>query len=357
MNLFSPYVLGGVDLKNRMVMSPLTRCRAIEGNVPNPMAVTYYTQRAGAGLIITEATQVTPLGQGYPHTPGIHSPEQVAGWIKITDAVHQAGGKIFLQLWHVGRVSHPDFHDGLLPVAPSALPVEGELFTPLGKKNIVTPRALEAGEIPAVVEQFRKGAENAMAAGFDGVEIHGANGYLLDQFIKDGSNHRTDAYGGSLENRARFPLEVVDAVISVWGPERVGYRIAPYFDHYSISESDPPETFTYLTKELNRRKLGFLEIVEGVSGPRKPKEGTQLLTPVLRKIFQQTFVVNGGYDAETGNGIIEKGGADLVSFGTLFLANPDLPERFKKNTPLNSPDPATYYGGGEKGYTDYPTLA
>jgi N-ethylmaleimide reductase len=348
--------LGPIELPNRMVMSPLTRCRAVEGNVPSPLAITYYTQRATAGLIITEATQVTAMGQGYPHTPGIHSPEQVKGWIKITDSVHQAGGKIFLQLWHVGRVSHPDFHDGKLPVAPSALPVEGQLFTPLGKKPIETPRALELSEIPQVVEQFRQGAENAMAAGFDGVEIHGANGYLLDQFCKSGSNHRTDAYGGSLENRLRFPLEVADAVIGVWGPERVGYRISPYFDHYSMSDADPVETFSRLTEELNKRKLGLLEIVEGVSGPRKPAPGTLLLTPVLRKLFKQAYMVNGGYDQATGHEAIEKGTADLVSFGTLFLANPDLPKRFKQNAPLNAPDHTTYYAPGEKGYIDYPAL-
>jgi N-ethylmaleimide reductase len=326
--------------------------------VPNPLAVTYYTQRASAGLILTEATQVTPMGQGYPHTPGIHSPEQVKGWIKVTDAVHEAGGRIFLQLWHVGRVSLPDFHGGELPVAPSALPVEGELFNLEGqKKKIVTPRALELSEIPGVVEQFKMGAENAMAAGFDGVEIHGANGYILDQFTKDGSNHRTDAYGGSLENRLHFPLEVADAVIGVWGPERVGYRIAPYFTHYSMSDSNPVETFTRLAQELSHRKLAYLDLVEGVSGPRVPPPGTTLLTPLLRKEFKQALMVNGGYTAPTGNAILEKGGADLVCFGTLFLANPDLPERFKKNAPLNAPDPSTYYGSGEKGYTDYPALA
>jgi len=356
LDLFSPFNLGGLELKNRMVMSPLTRCRAVGANVPNPLAVTYYTQRAGAGLIITEATQVAPLGQGYPNTPGIHTEEQAAGWVKITEAVHQAGGRIYLQLWHVGRVSHPDFHQGELPVAPSALPVEGSLFTPLGKKPIETPRALETGEIPGVVEQFRLGAVKAKNAGFDGVEIHGANGYLLDQFLKDGSNRRSDPYGGSLENRARFPLEVVDAVVGVWGPERVGYRVSPYFDHYSMSDSNPPKTFAYLAHELNRRKLGFLEIVEGVSGPRKPAPGTSLLTPALRKIFQQAYIVNGGYDAKSGNEMIEKGGADLVSFGTLFLANPDLVERFRKKAPLNAADPATFYGGGVKGYTDYPAL-
>jgi N-ethylmaleimide reductase len=357
MNLFSPFKLGPLEMPNRMVMSALTRCRAVEGNVPSPLAVTYYTQRASAGLILTEATQVTPMGQGYPHTPGIHSPEQVKGWIKVTDSVHQAGGRIFLQLWHVGRVSLPDFHEGELPVAPSALPVDGELFNLEGqKKKIVTPRALELSEIPQVVEQFRRGAENAMAAGFDGVEIHGANGYLLDQFTKDGTNHRTDAYGGSLEKRLRFPLEVADAVAKVWGPERVGYRISPYFTHYSMSDSNPVETFTRLAQELNKRKLVYLDLVEGVSGPRVPAPGTIRLTPVLRKHFQQAFMVNGGYNAQLGNEIIEKGGADLVCYGTLFLANPDLPERFKKNTLLNAPDPATFYSGGEKGYTDYPKL-
>jgi N-ethylmaleimide reductase len=356
MNLFSPFKLGTLEIPNRMVMSALTRCRAVEGNVPNPLAVTYYTQRAGAGFILTEATQVTPMGQGYPNTPGIHSSEQVKGWIKITDAVHQAGGRIFLQLWHVGRVSHPDFHNGELPVAPSALPVDGQLYTPKGHKQIETPRALELSEIPTVVEQFKEGAENAMAAGFDGVEIHGANGYLLEQFTKDGTNHRTDAYGGSSENRLRLPLEVVDAVVRVWGEDRVGYRVSPYFDHYSMSDSNPVETFTKLGQELDKRKLAFLDVVEGVSGPRVPPPGTTLLTPILRRIFHQAFMVNGGYNAQLGNDIIEKGGADLVVYGTLFLANPDLPERFKKNAPLNAPDPATFYGGAEKGYTDYPAL-
>jgi N-ethylmaleimide reductase len=356
MNLFSSFKLGPMELSNRIVLSPLTRCRAVEGNVPNPLAVIYYTQRASAGLIVSEATQVAPLGQGYPNTPGIHSTEQVEGWKKITDSVHRAGGKMVLQLWHVGRVSHPDFHDGRLPVAPSALPVTGELFTPLGKKKIETPRALELSEIPEVVAQFRAGAHKAKQAGFDGVEIHGANGYLLDQFTKDGSNHRTDAYGGNLENRLRFPLEVADAVIGVWGPERVGYKIAPYFDHYSMSDSNPVETFTQLARELNRRKLGYLCITEGVAGPRKPQAGTVLLTPLLRPHFQQAYMVNGGYDAALGNEVIEKGAADLVAYGTLFLANPDLPARFQKGSGLNAADPSTYYGGGEKGYTDYPAL-
>ncbi|MGH9646967.1 MAG: alkene reductase [Bryobacteraceae bacterium] len=358
MDLFSPFKLGPLELPNRMVMSALTRCRAVAGNVPNPLAITYYTQRATAGLILTEATQVTPMGQGYPNTPGIYSAEQVEGWKKITDAVHQAGGRIFLQLWHVGRVSLPEFHGGELPVSASALPVVGKLHTPqFQEKQIVTPRALETSEIPGVVQQFKKRAENAKAAGFDGVEIHGANGYLLEQFLKDGTNHRADQYGGSLENRMRFPLEVVDAVVSVWGGDRVGYRISPHFDHYSMSDSDPVATYSAFIPELNKRKLALLDVVEGISGPRKPKPGATLVTPIARKHFKQALMVNGGYDAALGKDAIEKGSADLVCYGTLFLANPDLPERFKKNASLNAADSSTFYGGGEKGYTDYPALA
>jgi len=356
MNLFSPYKLGSMDIPNRIVMSALTRCRAVEGNVPNPLAVTYYTQRAGAGLILTEATQVDPLGQGYPNTPGIHSPEQVKGWIKVTDSVHQAGGRIFLQLWHVGRVSHPDFHGGKLPVAPSALPVEGQLYTPKGHKQIETPRALELSEMPMIVDQFKKGAENAMAAGFDGVEIHGANGYLLEQFTKDGANHRTDAYGGSLENRLRLPLEVVDAVVAVWGAERVGYRISPYFKSYSMSDSTLVETNSRLAQELDKRHLAYMDVVEHIEGPQAAPAGSTPITPVVRKHFHQALMVNGGYDAKTGDDIVANDGADLVAYGRLFLANPDLPERFLKHAHLNLPNPTTFYGGGEKGYTDYPAL-
>jgi N-ethylmaleimide reductase len=345
MKLLSTYKLGPLELSNRISMSAMTRCRALAGNVPNPLAAVYYAQRATAGLIVTEATQVTPMGQGYPNTPGIHSDDQVKGWIKVTDAVHTAGGKIFLQLWHVGRVSLPDYHDGKLPVAPSALPVEGHLHTPrFEQKDIVVPRALELSEIPEVVAQFKKGAENAMAAGFDGVEIHGANGYLLEQFTKSGSNHRTDAYGGSLENRLRFPLEVVDAVVDVWGSDRVGYRVSPYFNGYSMSDANPVETYTALAKELDKRKLAYICAKEGPGGT---------LTPLLRQAFHQTLMVNQGFDAQSGEEIVEKGGADLVAYGTLFLSNPDLPERFKQKAPLTPSDPATYYGGGEKGYTDY----
>jgi N-ethylmaleimide reductase len=356
MKLLSPFKLGPMELPNRVAMSALTRCRAVEGNVPNPLAAVYYAQRATAGLIVTEATQVTPMGQGYPNTPGIHSDEQVKGWIQVTDAVHQAGGRIFLQLWHVGRVSLPDYHGGKLPVSASALPVDGKLHTPrFEQKEIVTPRALELSEIPEVVAQFKKGAENAMAAGFDGVEIHGANGYLLEQFTKSGSNHRADAYGGSLENRLRFPLEVVDAVVGVWGPERVGYRVSPYFDYYSMSDANPVETYTALAKELDKRKLVYLCAKEGPAGT---------LTPLLRQAFHQTLMVNQGFNAQSGEAIVEKGGADLVAYGTLFISNPDLPERFRRIAAgtlnpvegLAPSNPATYYGGNEKGYTDYPKL-
>jgi N-ethylmaleimide reductase len=356
-DLFSSFRLGELELANRTVMAPMTRSRAVEGNVPNPLAATYYAQRASAGLIVTEASQVSPQGVGYIQTPGIYSAEQVAGWKTITKAVHQVGGTIFAQLWHVGRVSHPDFHDGALPVAPSALPVDGEAFTTRGKTKLVTPRALETDEIPGIVAQFRKGAENAKAAGFDGVEIHGANGYLLDQFLRDGSNHRTDAYGGSLRKRARFPLEVAEAVASVWGAERVGYRIAPYFAMFSMSDSNPIETFSYLTERLSQLGLGYLHVAEAIGGPMAAPAGTVRATPILREKFNGTLIVNGAYDLDAGNAAIARDEADLVAFGTPFLANPDLPVRFRKRAILNKPDQATFYGGDEKGYLDYPTMA
>jgi len=356
MNIFSKYKFGDLELSNRMVMAPMTRCRAIEGNVPNPLAVIYYTQRASAGLIITEGSQVDQHGVGYVNTPGIHTPIQVAGWKKVTEAVHKAGGKIFLQLWHVGRVSHPDFLGGELPVAPSALPVEGDVHTPQGKKKFVIPRALDLDEIPGIIEQFRKGAENAKAAGFDGVEIHGANGYLLDQFLRDGSNRRTDKYGGCLENRLRLPLEVTEAVVSVWGIDRVGYRISPHFSLYSMSDSNPRQTFSHFAKELNEIGLGYIHMVEPVGGRMGAIASTAKLAPIIQDIFEGTLILNGGYDFRIGNESIEKGDADLISFGVLFLANPDLPERFRKNAPLNQADVATYYNGEEKGYIDYRKL-
>jgi N-ethylmaleimide reductase len=348
--LLSPYRLGSLELKNRMVLAPMTRSRAIEGNVPNPLAETYYAQRAGAGLIVTEATQVSPRAQGYIRTPGIHSEAQVAGWKKITDAVHKAGGKIFVQLWHVGRISHPDFHNGELPVAPSAIDPVVDVYTPQGPKKTVTPHALTAAEIKAVVEDFRQAAENAKRAGFDGVEVHGANGYLLDQFTRDGSNKRTDAYGGSIENRVRFPLEVTDAVIGVWGKERVGYRISPNNPFNAMQDSDPVATFSYLTGELAKRGIGYLHAVDPVA------DGAKRISPLLRGIFKGTYIVNGGFDASSAEDALERKAADLVAFGVPFLANPDLPERYRRKTELNAPDQGTFYQGEAKGYVDYPAL-
>jgi N-ethylmaleimide reductase len=355
MDLFTAYNLGDIKLSNRMVMAPMTRCRAIEGNIPNPLAITYYVQRAQAGLIITEGSQVSPQGVGYVRTPGIYSPEQVAGWRKVTDAVHQSASKIFLQLWHVGRVSHSDFLSGELPVAPSALPVEGDIHTPFGKKKIEKPRALELDGIPGIIDKFRKGALNAKAAGFDGVEIHGANGYLLDQFLRDGSNHRTDQYGGSLQNRARLPLEVTKAAANVFGADRVGYRISPHFQRNSMSDSNTHETFSYLAEELNKLKLGYIHMIEQVAGPMLVAPAARLASDV-REIFEGTLILNGGYDAEKGNAAIQENATDLISYGSLFLANPDLPERFRRKAPLNAPDVATFYAGEERGYIDYPAL-
>jgi N-ethylmaleimide reductase len=350
-DLFSSYRLGDLALASRIVMAPMTRSRALDGNVPNPLAAIYYAQRASAGLIVTEATQVSPQGQGYIRTPGIHSAAQVAGWQKITDAVHHAGGKIFLQLWHVGRISHPDFQDGALPVAPSAVAAEGTVFTAQGPKPMVTPRALALTEIPGVVAQFRTGAENARKAGFDGVEIHGANGYLLDQFTRDGTNRRTDAYGGSIENRVRFPLEVVDAVVGVWGPGRVGYRISPNGAFNSMSDSNPEQTFSHLVDELNKRGIAYLHVVDPVA------DGAKRLTPALRKIFDQTTIVNGGFDLAAANAAIGRGETDLVAFGVPYLANPDLPARLRAGAALNKPDQATFYTGEDNGYVDYPALS
>lgn len=355
-DLFAPYRMGDLTLPNRIVMAPMTRSRAGAADVPGPLTVTYYEQRASAGLIITEGSQVSPQGVGYMHTPGIYSEAQVAGWKQVTDAVHRAAGRIFIQLWHVGRVSHPDFLDGALPVAPSALPVEGSVHTPGGKKPIQVPRALETDEIPGIVGQFRHAAENAKAAGFDGVEIHGANSYLLDQFLRSGSNKRTDQYGGSLENRARLPLEVTKAVIKVWGGDRVGYRISPHFTANSMSDANPRETFSHFTKELKNTGVGYLHLIEALGGRFEAVPPEARMGPALRKIFGRTLMLNGGYDLRTGNDTIARGEADLIAFGVPFIANPDLPERLRQNAPLNEADVGTFYGGGVKGYTDYPAL-
>jgi N-ethylmaleimide reductase len=354
--LLSRYRLGEIELKNRLVMSPMTRSRAVDRNVQNPLAAAYYAQRATAGLIVSEATQVSPQGVGYIRTPGIHSREQLAGWRQVTDAVHRAGGTIFAQLWHVGRISHPDFHDGELPVAPSAIAADGEVFTHRGRTKMVTPRALEAHEVPGIVEQFRRGAEHAKAASFDGVELHGANGYLLDQFLRDGANRRRDAYGGSIRNRARFPLEVTEAVIGVWGADRVGYKISPNGAFNSMSDSDPVATYSYFADELSKLGIVYLHATEGVAGPMAPPPGTQRVAPVLRTRFAGTLILNGGYDAESANAAIARQDADLIAFGVPFLANPDLPERYLRQAPLNAPDPATFYAGEARGYVDYPAL-
>lgn len=355
-NLFTKIQIGQFTLPNRIVMAPMTRNRAGKGNAPTDLNVEYYVQRASAGLLITEATQVSPQGVGYPLTPGIHSAEQIAGWKQVTDAVHEHGGRIFLQLWHVGRISHPSLQpDGALPVAPSAIAAAGMAQTYEGPKPFETPHALELEEIPGVIEQFRQGAKNALEAGFDGVEIHGANGYLPDQFLRDATNKRTDEYGGSIENRARFILEVTEAVIDVWGAGRVGIRLSPSGTFNDMADSDAQATFGYVVKALNRFDLAYLHLVEGGEGDLR-HGGVAIPTSYFRPLYKGNLLVNGNYDREKGDAVIADGTADFVSFGVKFLANPDLPERLKLNAELNPPDFASFYGGNAKGYTDYPAL-
>jgi N-ethylmaleimide reductase len=347
-NILTPIRIGLYDLPNRLIMSPMTRNRADVGNVPTAINAAYYAQRASAGLIITEATQVSAQGLGYPNTPGIHSAAQVEGWRHVTHAVHDAGGRIFLQLWHVGRISHSDLQpDGELPVAPSAIRPEGQAWTTEGMKPYETPRALELGEIQGIVEQYRAGAANAQSAGFDGVEIHAANGYLLDQFLRDKTNQRRDAYGGSIPNRARLLIEIAEAVIGVWGPERIGVRVSPLNPFNDIADSTPAETFGYAIDQLNRLQLAFLDVVE---------DGASLDARHFRPLWNQVLIANRGYDQERANALLADGGADAVAFGVPFLANPDLPERFRRGAALNPPNRKTFYGGGEDGYTDYPFL-
>ncbi|WP_017314905.1 alkene reductase [Mastigocladopsis repens] len=355
-NLFTPVQLGPYTLANRMVMAPMTRLRAID-SIPNPLMATYYAQRATAGLIVTECTMVSPLSLGYINCPGIYSAEQIAGWRLVTDAVHEKGGKIFLQLWHSGRISHPSLLSGELPVAPSAIAAPGELHTPLGKVAMETPRALESHEIPEIVAQFHKAAENALAVGFDGVELHGAFGYLIDQFLQDCTNQRTDEYGGSIENRARFMLEVVEAVASVWGENRVGIKLSPSNTYYGMGDSNPQETFGYAIDALNRFELAYLHLMEPNAVDLANRHVMNPVTPYFRRIDKGTLITNGDYDHPKGNNVLALGDADLVSFGKLFLANPDLPKRFELDVSLNVPDPKTFYGSGDKGYTDYPFLA
>ncbi len=347
--LFDPIKLGALSLPSRIIMAPLTRSRAHpDTRVPSDLAVEYYRQRAGAGLIITEATSVTPMGVGYAATPGIWSDEQTEGWKNVTRTVHEAGGRIVLQLWHVGRISDPLFLDGALPVAPSAIKPAGHVSLVRPQKEYVTPRALSLDEIPGVIAAYRKGAENAKKAGFDGVEIHGANGYLLDQFLQDKTNHRSDAYGGSLENRARLMLEVTDAVIDVWGGTRVGMHLAPRGDSHDMGDSDLRTTFTYVARELGKRGLAFIATRE--------KLGPDSIGPAIKDAFGGPLIANEGFDQKNAEQILEAGKADAVAFGKLFIANPDLPQRFAKAAPLNPWDSATFYSGGAKGYTDYPAL-
>jgi N-ethylmaleimide reductase len=352
--LHSPIQIGRYTLANRIVMAPLTRCRA-PGYVPTDLMATYYAQRASAGLIISEASPITPLGIGYSATPGIYNDEQIAAWQKITAAVHANNGHIFLQLWHVGRISHPDFHNGELPVAPSAIAPQGHCNTPNGLKPFVTPRAIALAEIPGIIEQYRQAAQNALLAGFDGVEIHSANGYLLDEFLRNGSNQRTDCYGGSVENRARLLLEVTKAVTAVWGSDRVGVRLSPSGTFNDMSDSNPEALFTHLLGQLSGFELAYVHIVDALeSDIRHGAKVVQL--DVLRKAYSGTLIVCGGYDQARAEASLTHGKADAVAFGQLYIANPDLVERFQHNAPLNAPDPATFYGGTEKGYTDYPVL-
>ena len=353
-NLFTRFQLGPYELHNRLVMAPMTRSRAGDGNVPTELMAEYYAQRASAGLIVTEGTQVSPQGVGYTHTPGMHTAAQVAGWRRITDAVHARDGRIFAQLWHVGRVSHPSFHGGALPVAPSAIGFEGQVLTYEGMQPFVTPRALETEEIAGVVAEFAAAAENAYAAGFDGVELHGANGYLIDQFLRDGSNQRTDRYGGSIQNRVRFLTDVTRAVVDVWGGDRVGVRLSPRNPNNGMSDSDPVATFSYAAYALNPLGLAYLHVLEPVAGPMA-QPGARV-TPALRAVFRGPLIANGGYSAESGNAALAGGETDLVAYGVPFLANPDLPRRFREDAPLNAAERATFYGGDERGYTDYPTL-
>lgn len=346
--LFDPIQLGELSLPNRIIMSPLTRCRASEGRVPNALMAKYYAQRATAGLIISEATSVTPMGVGYPDTPGIWSDEQVEGWMRVTDAVHVAGGRMVLQLWHVGRISDPLYLNGEQPIAPSAIAARGNISLVRPKKAYEMPRALERDEISGIVEAFGKGAQNAQKAGFDGVEVHGANGYLLDQFLQSSTNQRTDDYGGSLENRARLLLEVADAAVSVWSAGRVGVHLAPRCDAHDMGDDDPAATFSYVAKVLGRRGLAFICAREHFNEPA--------LTPALKKAFGGSLIANEQFTKASATQAVRQNVADAVAFGKAFIANPDLVARFRRDAPLNDLDTKTMYGGGSKGYTDYPAL-
>ncbi|TPM26885.1 alkene reductase [Mesorhizobium sp. B2-3-5] len=352
--LFEPLRLGAIHAPNRIVMAPLTRTRANAGDAVHALQAEYYAQRASAGLIVSEATQISPQGKGYAGAPGIHSQAQIDGWRGVTQAVHAAGGRMVLQLWHVGRVSHPSLQPaGALPVAPSAIGFEGYAHTYDGPQDFVVPRALETHEIPGIVDDYARAARNAKVAGFDGVEIHSANAYLLDQFLRDGTNHRTDAYGGSLENRARLTLEVTDSVVAVWGADRVGIRLSPSLTINGMSDSNPAATFAYAATELGRRKLAYMHVVE----PKDPRGDPmdRLVDPmILRRAFGGPYIANSGYDADRVLDGLAEGRLDAASFGRKFIANPDLPRRLRDGLPMNSLNAERLYGGGADGYTDYP---
>lgn len=365
--LLQPIKLGSYELRHRVVMAPLTRSRSLQpGNVPYGLNACYYAQRASAALIVSEATQVSQQGQGYAWTPGIHSREQVEGWRQVTDAVHNAGGLIFNQLWHVGRISHPSLQpDGTLPVAPSAVKPNGEAFIENESSEgemvpFVTPRALQIEEMPYIVQQYVRAAKNAMQAGFEGVEIHAANGYLLDQFINSSTNHRSDRYGGSVENRVRLLMEVAEAVSEVWDRHRVGVRLSPLGTFNDVGDDDPEATFGYITERLNEYRLAYLHIVnpalKALERRIDPEPRTLRMIDLIRNTYRGTLIVAGGFDQDTAEGWLEQGMSDLIAFGRKFLANPDLPERFRLRASLNVDDPSTYYGGGAKGYIDYLTL-
>lgn len=356
--LFDTFQLGTSTLNNRIVMAPMTRLRA-DGTIPTQLMAKYYGQRANAGLIVTECTMISPSSQGYLNVPGIYNEEQIQGWKLVTDAVHAKGGQIFLQLWHCGRVSHSSLLDGKKPIAPSAIAGKGKLHTPEGKVALEIPRTLETSEIPEIVEQFRIGAVNANQAGFDGIELHGAFGYLIDQFLQDGSNQRQDQYGGSIENRVRFLLEIVAAVTKV--SDRVGIKLSPSNTFYGMFDSDPKATFSYVIKALNDHNLAYIHLMEPNEVDLNNRDVINPVLPLFRPIYQGNIITNGGYDQETGNQVIASGDAQLVSYGKPYIANPDLVERFKQDAELNQPNPKTFYGRGDTqdaviGYTDYPVL-
>ena len=355
-DLFTPFDLHGLPLPNRVLMSAMTRTRASEDGVPTDLMLEYYVQRASSGLIVTECVQVSDQAHGIIRCPGIHRDDQIAGWRRITDAVHAAGGRIFCQIWHCGRVAHPDMRGGEMPVGPSAIPATGDFFLPTGRVEFPTPRELDIAEIPAIVETFAQATRNARAAGFDGVELHGANGYLQDQFLQDGSNHRTDAYGGPTENRARLVLETTVAMIAAWSADRVGVRLSPSSTLYGVDDSNKQATFGYVIRELNALGVGYICLLEPNA---KDAERAKIkhVVETFRDLISVPLIVNTGFDKAKGNAAIARGQADLVAFGVPYIANPDLLERFETDAPLNKPNPALFYGTGADGYTDYPALA